>query len=65
MLNFGDMLAAIEAAIDPAWPACIQGKPAFGWGEAARCSDNPARALLAGIAETGDKLAMYMRTCSE
>lgn len=55
------MLEAIEGAIDPDFPACIHGDEVVGWGEAARRSNNLARALVARGEAPGNKVAIYMR----
>ena len=60
-MNFGDMLEAVEAAIGPDEPAFIHGDTVIQWGEAARRSNNLARALIARGPTPGDKLAIYLR----
>ncbi len=65
MLNFGDMLETIEAAIDPDYPAYIQGDTIVSWGEAARLSNNLARQLMSRGEEPGNKVAIYMRNCPD
>lgn len=63
--NFGDMLEGIEAVLDPDRPAYVHGERVITWGEASRRSNNLARALIARGAQTGDKVAHYMRNRSE
>jgi acyl-CoA synthetase (AMP-forming)/AMP-acid ligase II len=45
--NYGDMLEAIEPLLPPDRPAYVHGERVISWGEAARRSNNVARALLA------------------
>lgn len=59
------MFEAIEDAIEPAAPALIHGDEIVTWGEAARRSNNLARALIARGAIPGNKLAIYMRNCPD
>ena len=63
--NFGDILDAIEPVLPVEAPAFIHGARTIGWGEASAISNNLARALIAGGAEAGDKLAIYMRNRPE
>ncbi|MGE0621730.1 MAG: acyl-CoA synthetase [Pseudomonadales bacterium] len=63
--NYGDILEAIDASVPPARPAFIHGDRTITWGEFAARSNNLARALLAGGAATGDKIAFYLRNCPE
>jgi fatty-acyl-CoA synthase len=63
--NFGDILDAIAPVLDPASPAFIHGERVINWGETIARSNNLARALRARGAETGDKIAFYMRNRPE
>jgi fatty-acyl-CoA synthase len=65
MLNFGDMLDVVEANLPPETPAFLHGTRCVTWGEAARLSNNLARALLDRGLEAGDKVALYMRNGPE
>ena len=58
--NFGDLIDAIDAAIDPAAPAYVHGDRVISWGEAGPRSNRLARAFRAA-APTGAKVAHYMR----
>lgn len=64
-MNFGDIIEAVEHAVDPAAPALLHGDAVVSWGEAAARSNNLARALLARGLAPGDKLALYMRNRPE
>ena len=63
--NFGDILETAERVIPPERPAYVHGERVIYWGEAARRSNNLARALLARGARPGDKVAFYMRNRPE
>jgi fatty-acyl-CoA synthase len=63
--NFGDILDAIAPVLDPASPAFIHGSRVISWGETNARSNNLARAMLARGAQTGDKVAFYMRNRPE
>jgi fatty-acyl-CoA synthase len=58
--NFGDVVDAVEAVIDPQALAYAHGDRLIRWGEASQRSNRLARAFLAA-AQTGDKVAHYMR----
>jgi fatty-acyl-CoA synthase len=59
--NFGDMLDAIEPVLPPDAPALIHGDQVLTWGEVSKRTNNLARAFIAGGAQPGDKVAIYMR----
>jgi fatty-acyl-CoA synthase len=59
--NFGDILEAIEPVLPPDAPAFIHGTRVISWAQAARRSNNLARALIERGAGPGDKVAFYMR----
>lgn len=63
--NFGDILEAVEQVLPPDTPAFIHGDNITSWGDAARRSNNLARALIARGAQAGDKCAFYMRNRAE
>jgi fatty-acyl-CoA synthase len=63
--NFGDILDAIAPVLDPDSPALIHGERTISWGETTVRSNNLARAMRARGAETGDKVAFYMRNRPE
>ncbi len=59
--NFGDILDAIETAIDPAALAFAHGDRRISWGEAGPQSNRLARALIGAGLKPGDRVAHYMR----
>jgi len=59
--NFGDILDAVEAAIDPNALAFAHGDRRITWGEAGPQSNKLARALAAAGLKPGDRVAHYMR----
>ena len=59
--NYGDILDGLADAVPAENPAFIHGERVITWGEFARRSNNLARALRARGAETGDKIAFYLR----
>ena len=63
--NFGDILDAISPVIPGDAPALIHGPRTITWAETAARSNNLARALIAGGARPGDKVAFYMRNRPE
>ncbi|HTO39799.1 MAG TPA: AMP-binding protein, partial [Rhizomicrobium sp.] len=63
--NFGDILEAIEQVLPADAPAFIHGARTISWGDAARRSNNLARALVTRGAAPGGKLAFYMRNRPE
>jgi len=63
--NFGDILDAISPIIPGDAPALIHGPRTITWAETTARSNNLARALIAGGARPGDKVAFYMRNRPE
>ena len=63
--NYGDILDAVADAVRPDAPAFIHDDRITTWQEASRRMNNVARALLARGAQPGDKVAFYLRNCSE
>jgi acyl-CoA synthetase (AMP-forming)/AMP-acid ligase II len=63
--NFGDILDAVEPHIPGDSPAFIHGERVISWREASQRTNNLARALRARGAESGDKIAIYMRNRPE
>ena len=63
--NFGDILDAISPVIPGDAPALIHGNRTITWAQTTQRSNNLARALIAGGARPGDKVAFYMRNRSE
>lgn len=63
--NYGDMLEVIEPRLAPDSLAYAHGERVITWSEAARRSNNVARALLTRGAQAGDKVAFYMRNRPE
>src|SRR6185437_12670476 len=63
--NFGDILEAVETVLPSDAPAFIHGNRTIKWGEAARRSNNLARALIKRGAKPGNKVAFYMRNRPE
>ncbi len=64
-MNFGDILDAIAPVLPADAPAFIHGERIVTWPEADRLSNNLARGMLKRGAQTGDKVAFYMRNCPE
>ncbi|MEM8766355.1 MAG: acyl-CoA synthetase [Pseudomonadota bacterium] len=63
--NYGDILDAIDKVVPGDRPAFIHGDRVIHWEAFTRRSNNLARALLAGGAAPGDKIAFYLRNCPE
>ncbi|MBV1878423.1 MAG: acyl-CoA synthetase [Pseudomonadales bacterium] len=63
--NYGDILDALAEVVPADRAAVIHGDKIVSWGEFTARSNNLAKALLANGAQTGDKVAFYMRNCSE
>lgn len=59
--NYGDILDTIVTILPPERPALVHASRTISWGDLNRRSNNLARVLLARGAETGDKVAFYMR----
>jgi fatty-acyl-CoA synthase len=59
--NYGDLFDALTDVMPAAQPAIIHGDSILRWGELQRRTNNAARALLAGGARPGDKIAFYAR----
>lgn len=59
--NYGDILDTIVTILPPDRPALVHGDRVITWSELDRRSNNLARALLSHGAQTGDKVAFYMR----
>ena len=63
--NFGDILDAISPVMPADAPALVHGARTITWAETTSRSNNLARALIAGGAKPGDKVAFYMRNRPE
>ncbi len=63
--NYGDILEGVDRVVPPERSAFVHGERAISWGDFSRRSNNLAGNLLAGGAETGDKIAFYLRNCPE
>lgn len=59
--NFGDILDRIAPVLPAAAPALIHDGRDISWADTTRRSNNLGRALIAGGAKPGDKVAFYMR----
>ena len=60
-MNYGDLFAAISDALPDDAPALIHNGKLTTWGDMTRRSNNLARTFLEGGAQTGDKVAFYLR----
>ena len=63
--NYGDILDAVDAMVDPARPALIHADRVVQWRDFTRRTNNLARALRDRGAQPGDKIAFYMRNRAE
>ncbi|MDZ7685647.1 MAG: AMP-binding protein [Gammaproteobacteria bacterium] len=63
--NYGDVLDAVDKVVPDDRPALIHGDRIITWKDFTRRTNNLAANLLAGGAEPGDKIALYMRNCPE
>jgi acyl-CoA synthetase (AMP-forming)/AMP-acid ligase II len=63
--NYGDILDAVDATVDPARPALIHTDRVVQWRDFTRRTNNLARALRDRGAQPGDKIAFYMRNRAE
>ncbi|MDB5581487.1 MAG: AMP-dependent synthetase and ligase [Bradyrhizobium sp.] len=59
--NFGDLFDAMAGTVAPDQPALIHGDRQTTWREFDQRTNNLGRALLAGGAQPGEKLALYLR----
>jgi acyl-CoA synthetase (AMP-forming)/AMP-acid ligase II len=59
--NYGDLYDAVAGVVAPEHPALIHGDQVITWGQLNARTNNIARALIAGGAQPGEKLAFYMR----
>jgi 3-oxocholest-4-en-26-oate---CoA ligase len=59
--NYGDIFDALPGVVDPTRPALAHGDRVISWGDFTRRSNNLGRAMLASGAQTGDKVAFYLR----
>jgi len=59
--NFGDLLEGLDEVMPADAPAVLRGDFVLAWPDFARRSNNLAAQLLAAGAESGDKVAFYMR----
>jgi fatty-acyl-CoA synthase len=59
--NYGDLYDGVARIVPPDQPALVHGDAITTWRQLDRRSNNLARALLAGGAEPGEKIAFYMR----
>jgi acyl-CoA synthetase (AMP-forming)/AMP-acid ligase II len=63
--NFGDIFEALDEVMPPDATALIHDGRELKWGEFASRTNNLARALLERGAQPNDKIAFYMRNCTE
>ncbi len=63
--NFGDILDGVASVTPDDAPAFIHGHRLIRWGDATARSNRLARALIAGGAAPGDKVAFYMHNRPE
>ena len=63
--NYGNILDAVAAVVPEDRAALIHGKKSVTWREFTARSNNLARSILANGAQSGDKMAFYMRNRSE
>jgi acyl-CoA synthetase (AMP-forming)/AMP-acid ligase II len=63
--NYGDILDGVDQIAPPERPALIHGDKVVRWDDFSRRTNNLARAMLAGGAQAGDKIAFYMRNRPE
>ena len=59
--NYGDILDRLGERVPEDRPCLIHGERIISWGDFTRRSNNLARDFLGNGAETGDKVAFYMR----
>jgi acyl-CoA synthetase (AMP-forming)/AMP-acid ligase II len=59
--NYGDLFDVVVGVVEPDQPALIHGPRQVTWREFDRRTNNLGRALIAGGAQPGDKLAFYLR----
>ena len=59
--NYGDIFDRLAAAVPPERPALIHGGRSIAWAELTARSNNLARALAAGGARPGSRIAFYLR----
>src|ERR1700733_2519363 len=58
---YGDIFDQVAKVVAPNQPALIHGSQVTSWSEFDRRTNNLARALIAGGAQPGEKLAFYLR----
>jgi len=63
--SFGDLLDGIDGRLPADAPALVHGRRRLGWGDLRRRSNNLAAALGARGARAGDRVAFYLRNCTE
>ena len=63
--NFGDLLSGVDGALAPDGLALAHGARRVSWGELRRRSNNLAAALLARGVSPGDRVALYLRNCTQ
>lgn len=63
--NYGDIIDAVDRVTPGDRLALVHGNARVTWRDFSRRTNNLARALLAGGARTGDKIAFYMRNRPE
>ena len=63
--NYGDILDGVDRIVPADRAALIHGDTVLPWGDFTRRTNNLARAMLAGGAAPGDRIAFYMRNRPE
>ena len=63
--NYGDLLDGCGAVRPSDAPALIHGERILTWGELTTRSNNLAQGMLEMGAVPGDKVAIYLRNCTE
>ncbi|MDE0511899.1 MAG: acyl-CoA synthetase [Gammaproteobacteria bacterium] len=63
--SYGDIIEGVETIVQPDQPVLIHGERQVNWDAFTRRTNNLARNLLASGVAQGDKIAFYMRNCSE
>ena len=59
--NYGDLFDGLDAIVPPDQPALIHGNQVTSWGELVARTNNLARALINDGAQSGEKIALYLR----
>ena len=59
--NYGDLFDGLDPIVPPDQPALIHGNQVTSWGELVARTNNLARALINDGAQSGEKIALYLR----